>query len=95
MLLGSCTVHSSSHSLRYTGQYVYCSACGGYTAGSPGRKLHHPCQPPRAKASRATRLVIQRLRSGKAPRNDLPSPQPNEQGHFVITAVGAIARCDS
>ena len=40
--IGSSHVHAS-HSLRFTSQYVWCSACAGFTSGRHAKILHERC----------------------------------------------------
>ena len=72
---------STTHALRFTGQYVWCSCCGAFCSGKEAKLLGQPCHG--APGSRA--YALGRLSRGLTPR---PNSAP-----LVHTGTGRVRIC--
>ena len=83
--VGSSQVHAS-HSLRFTSQYVWCSACAGFTSGRHAKILHERCLADGRHHGRE--YGRGRLSRGLPPRPGMPALMDDVCGRIVVSVAG-------
>ena len=97
---GGGRIHQS-HKLRFTAQYLWCTACAGTATGKQAKRLAAPCRgndcAPGSAAARSLRCTLDKLMRGHAPHAGLPMPDSGRRGVVVMSPAGeyAIMMADS